>query len=197
MKYAHVLSAVALMGLLAGCNQPNNGEQPPASELPTPHAVDSAVAPKAGASATPATTSAPAASAATPSSAATANASAPAPAASSTAYAYDAVKGKALFDDNCSVCHQASGVGVPTAFPPLKGNPAVNDADPTVQIQTILDGKHGSLIAGKKYSGVMPPFASNFSDADIANIANYERSSWGNHGKQVTAAEVAKIRAGH
>ena len=42
---------------------------------------------------------------------------------------YDAAKGKALFTANCAACHQATGEGLPGAFPPLKGNAAVNDAD--------------------------------------------------------------------
>jgi cytochrome c oxidase cbb3-type subunit 2 len=33
------------------------------------------------------------------------------------------------------------------------------------------------------------------SDADIADIVDYERSSWGNHGNPVTAAQVAAERA--
>lgn len=41
----------------------------------------------------------------------------------------------------------------------------------------------------------MPPFADQLSDADIANIVNYERSSWGNHAKPATAADVAAVRA--
>ena len=38
-------------------------------------------------------------------------------------------------------------------------------------------------------------FGSQLSDADIAAIINYERSSWGNHGKLVTAQDVAAVRA--
>ncbi|MGH8182200.1 MAG: cbb3-type cytochrome c oxidase subunit II [Rhodanobacteraceae bacterium] len=110
-------------------------------------------------------------------------------------YAYDAAKGKAAFDSTCAACHQASGEGVPTAFPPLKGNAAVADAEPTTQLDTILHGRHGTVIGGTAYSGVMPEFASQLSDTEIADIANYERSSWGNHGKPVTPAEVAKLRA--
>ena len=40
-----------------------------------------------------------------------------------------------------------------------------------------------------------PPFGATLSDADIANIIDYERSSWGNHGTPVTAAQVAAERA--
>ena len=111
-------------------------------------------------------------------------------------YAYDAAKGKALFEANCAACHQATGTGVPGAFPPLKGNAAVDNDDPTLHIHTVLHGASGVVVGGVKYSSVMPPFAGQLSDDDIANIANYERSSWGNHAKPVTPAEVAALRAG-
>jgi cytochrome c oxidase cbb3-type subunit 2 len=109
--------------------------------------------------------------------------------------AYDAVTGKALFTTNCSACHQATGEGLPGAFPPLKGNAAVNDADPTTHIHTVLYGLQGVEIGGVVYSSPMPPFGATLSDADIANIIDYERTSWGNHGALVTAAQVAAERA--
>jgi cytochrome c oxidase cbb3-type subunit 2 len=118
----------------------------------------------------------------------------PSAAAASGPYTYDANEGKSLFDSTCAACHQAGGEGVAGTFPPLKGNAAVNDADAKTQIATILDGRQGTVIGGQKYSGVMPPFGSQLSDAQVANVANYERSSWGNHGKHVTADEVAAIR---
>lgn len=118
----------------------------------------------------------------------------PSAAAASGPYTYDAGEGKSLFDSTCAACHQATGEGVPGTFPPLKGNAAVNDADAKTQIETILDGRSGTVIGGQKYSGVMPPFGSQLSDAQIANVANYERSSWGNHGKHVTADDVAALR---
>ncbi len=40
----------------------------------------------------------------------------------------------------------------------------------------------------------MPPFAAVLSDEDIADIIDYERGSWGNRGKPVTAAQVAAER---
>ena len=119
----------------------------------------------------------------------------PAAAASTTAYAYDADKGSALFTANCSACHQATGEGLPGAFPPLKGNPVVNDADASRHIDVVLHGLQGANVDGVVYSSPMPPFAATLGDADIANIINHERSSWGNHGKPVTATEVAAGRA--
>jgi cytochrome c oxidase cbb3-type subunit 2 len=41
----------------------------------------------------------------------------------------------------------------------------------------------------------MPPFAGMLTDVEIADIIDYERSSWGNHGKPVAAAQVAAERA--
>jgi cytochrome c oxidase cbb3-type subunit 2 len=41
----------------------------------------------------------------------------------------------------------------------------------------------------------MPEFGSMLSDEDIANIIDYERGAWGNHGKPVTAKDVAAVRA--
>jgi cytochrome c oxidase cbb3-type subunit 2 len=108
---------------------------------------------------------------------------------------YDAVKGRALFIANCAACHQANGEGLPGAFPSLKGNAAVNDADVTRHIRVVLHGGQGSNIGGVVYSSPMPPFANTLSDADIANIIDYERSSWGNRGVPVTAKQVAAERA--
>lgn len=123
-------------------------------------------------------------------------ASAPASAAAAGGYAYDAAKGKQLFTANCSACHQTTGEGVPGAFPPLKGNAAVDNADPTLHLETILHGAHGVVVGGVKYTSAMPPFEGQLNDTDIADIANYERSSWGNTAKHVTADDVAAIRAG-
>jgi len=122
----------------------------------------------------------------------TVNAGAPTPAADAT---YDPAKGEALFTANCASCHQATGEGLPGAFPPLKGNAAVNDDDATQHMQVVLRGAHDLVIDGVKYGSPMPPFADMLSDADIANIIDYERGAWGNHGKPVTAADVAAERA--
>jgi cytochrome c oxidase cbb3-type subunit 2 len=117
------------------------------------------------------------------------------PAGASTSSAYDAAKGEQLFSANCAACHQATGMGLAGAFPPLKGNAVVNDADPTAHIHAVLFGVSGVTIDGVKYDSQMPAFATMLSDADIADIVDHERSAWGNHGKLVTAKDVAAVRA--
>lgn len=111
-------------------------------------------------------------------------------------YVFDPAKGASLFTANCSACHQADGKGLPGAFPPLVGNAVVDNPDPTQHIHTVLDGAHGLTIGGVKYASAMPPFAGLLSDAEIADIINHERSSWGNHARQVTPSTVAAVRAG-
>jgi cytochrome c oxidase cbb3-type subunit II len=115
--------------------------------------------------------------------------------AASLAGGYDAAKGASLYTANCSACHQASGEGLPGAFPSLKGNDVVNDDDATQHIHVVLGGLHGVQVGGVVYGGVMPPFAATLTDAQIADIIDYERSSWGNHGKPANAAQVGAERA--
>jgi cytochrome c oxidase cbb3-type subunit 2 len=107
----------------------------------------------------------------------------------------DIAHGKQLYDDNCAACHQATGAGMAGAFPPLKGNAVVNDADATEHIHVVLFGLQGKAVDGVKYDSPMPAWGQQFSDKEIADIIDFERSAWGNHGKQITAADVAAVRA--
>ncbi len=123
----------------------------------------------------------------------TANSTAPA-GVTQPAGGYDAAKGAALFTANCSACHQANGEGLPGAFPSLKNDAVVNKDDATKHIQVVLQGLHDARVGGVVYGSAMPPFAGTLSDAEVADIIDYERSSWGNHGKPVDAAQVASER---
>jgi len=108
---------------------------------------------------------------------------------------HNADTGRDLYIANCSACHQANGEGLPGVFPPLRGSGVVNKADAGKHIQVVLNGMQGARAGGVVYVAVMPPFAGGLSDAEISDIINYERSSWGNHGNPVTAAQVAAERA--
>lgn len=102
--------------------------------------------------------------------------------------------GGQIFSANCAACHQANGEGTPGIFPPLKGNSVVNNADPTKQIHVVLHGLQGEVVGGTKYAAAMPPFKDILSNDEITAVINHERSSWGNHGKLVTPAQVAAVR---
>lgn len=99
--------------------------------------------------------------------------------------------GKALFEKNCSSCHQANGKGLPGAFPPLAGNKDETAKDPSPVIKIVLNGLNTpKTIEGKQYGGGMPAWKGVLSNADIAAVLTYVRSSWGNKAAPVTEKEV-------
>ena len=162
--------AEALVAYLAALKQPPwAGSEAVASEIATPGTASAA--PNPGPSAA---------------------AGAPSP---SPAGGYDAAEGAKLYTANCSACHQVNGDGLPGAFPPLKGNDVVNDEDATQHIHVVLHGLQAQPVGGVAYAGAMPPFAARLNDAEIADIIDFERSSWGNHGKPTSAAQVSAERA--
>ena len=99
------------------------------------------------------------------------------------------LNGAKLYNATCVACHQANGKGVPGAFPPLAGSGFVNDENPEMLIKIILQGYDA-----RSEFGVMPPFADQLTDAEVAAIATHERSSWGNAAPAVTEEDVKKIR---
>lgn len=103
--------------------------------------------------------------------------------------------GRDLYAARCSSCHQAGGEGLPGVFPPLKGSGVVNKDDPTKHIRIVLNGMQGARAGGVVYAAAMPPFAAALSDDEIAAVIDFERRSWGNHGAEVTAAQVAAERS--
>jgi cytochrome c oxidase cbb3-type subunit 2 len=122
-------------------------------------------------------------------------AGAPTSASAPVASSDEKAQGRALFTATCAACHQATGEGLPGAFPALKGNSTVNDADPTRHIQVVLKGLQGANVGGIVYPSPMPAFGTTLSDAEVASIINYERTSWGNRGTPVTREQVAAERA--
>ncbi len=76
-------------------------------------------------------------------------------------------RGKTVFEANCVACHQASGQGVPGAFPALVGSKVVL-GPPEDQIKILLNGKAGTAMASFK----------QLSDVELAAVATYTRNAW-------------------
>lgn len=107
-------------------------------------------------------------------------------------YSQNATKGKSIYMQTCVACHQATGVGVPGAFPPLAKSDYLNK-DVNRAIKGVVKGLNGPIVVnGKKFSGAMP--AQALSDQQIADVLTYVYSSWGNSKKVVTAAMVKAQR---
>ena len=90
--------------------------------------------------------------------------------------------GAAIFASNCAACHQPNGKGT-DVFPALAGSKLVTAADPTAMITRIEHGKD-----------MMPSWRSKLSNAEIAAVATYVRSSFGNSAGPVSEADVAAVK---
>lgn len=105
--------------------------------------------------------------------------------------------GKKLFAANCASCHQASGLGLGDQYPPLAGSEWVT-VNPELIIKVILKGLKGEIkVKGKTYSpaGGMAAVSNLKTDREIANVTTYVRQAWGNDAPEVSAEEVAQVRA--
>ena len=102
--------------------------------------------------------------------------------------------GEQVYGNNCASCHQISGGGMASVFPPLVGNAVVLDEDVSSHIQVVLGGLSGKTIDGIAYASPMPAFASTLSDEEVAAVVNHERISWGNNARLVTSDEVSQLR---
>jgi len=105
------------------------------------------------------------------------------------------VDGKRVFATICLVCHQVNGEGIEEKYPPLAGSELATDDDGKI-IRIILHGLTGPVeVQGTTFEGLMPPWGPTLKDAEIAAVATYVRSAWGNSAAPVTVARVAAIRA--
>jgi mono/diheme cytochrome c family protein len=98
----------------------------------------------------------------------------------------------------CMTCHQANGAGIPGTYPPLAGSEYANAANPAVPIRVVLHGLQGPVtVKGQQFNGLMPAYGTGIemSDAEVAAVLTYVRSSFGNNAGPVTPEQVAQERA--
>ncbi|HAS6231838.1 TPA: cytochrome c oxidase subunit II [Vibrio vulnificus] len=95
-------------------------------------------------------------------------------------------QGEAIYSARCAVCHQANGMGIPGAFPAIKGS-AIATGDRDKHIDIVLNGKAGTA---------MQAFANQLSEQEIASVVTYQRNAFGNDtGDAVQAADVNAHKA--
>ena len=91
-------------------------------------------------------------------------------------------QGQQIYQENCALCHQDSGVGDPPTFPALSGNDRLGD--PVRIVRSIHQG--GRL---------MPPFP-DLTAEEISSVANYIRNAWANEFGSVSTEDVAAVLEG-
>src|SRR5215831_4668573 len=101
-------------------------------------------------------------------------------------------KGKLVFMQNCSMCHQLDGKGLPGVFPPLAQSDFLM-ADKDRSIRIALRGLSGPItVNGAAYDNLMPQLP--LTDEQVANVLTFIRNSWGNKGDAISMEEVKHVR---
>ena len=77
-------------------------------------------------------------------------------------------QGEKVYNKNCSVCHGATGAGIPPAFPAMTGSAVATGP---------IDGHLNIILNGKN---IMPAWKDVLNDTDIAAVIAYERNALGN-----------------
>ena len=113
-------------------------------------------------------------------------------------------KGRALFSQQCAVCHMENGVGNPAnGCPPLVGSEWVKNPGPGRIVRIISKGLAGPLeVGGKQYgTGTMLPVGDGLPGSEteksqaIAAIASYVRKSFGGISVALKPEQVQAVRA--
>jgi mono/diheme cytochrome c family protein len=95
-----------------------------------------------------------------------------------------ALAGASIYNARCAACHKANGSGVRDGmFPALAGNALVTAPDPKDVLATIAFGRN-----------MMPSWKSQLSAADIAAVATYIRTAWGNKASPINEVDVAAVK---
>ena len=102
--------------------------------------------------------------------------------------------GAAVYLGFCAPCHRIDGKGQVPFMPPLAGNPAVLDANPSSLINLVLNGAEPLVPKGIPDAYRMPQYRIQLNDEQIAQALSYVRSGWGNDAAPVTTDAVKKLR---
>lgn len=105
-----------------------------------------------------------------------------------------ATSGAQLYSMTCAACHQANGAGLPGQYPPLAPSEFATGDDQRL-IHIVLRGLTGEIeVEGEMFKGDMPGWAPALTNAQVAVVLTYVRSSFGNKASAITVEQVAKIR---
>lgn len=100
--------------------------------------------------------------------------------------------GAAVYAEHCADCHGDNGEGEPYVYPALAGNRLVTAASPNNLLLSVLLGGFAPSTAGNPRPHSMPSFAHRLSAEEVAAVATYLRSAWGNDAPAVTPAAVQR-----
>lgn len=101
--------------------------------------------------------------------------------------------GARLYAGNCATCHGHDGQGTADGqLPPLVGSSAVGSADPSNLVMTITHGVDRTVAGNRVF---MPAFSPRLTTGQIAELANYVSTSFGDPKHAVTTEDVEQVYA--
>ena len=106
-----------------------------------------------------------------------------------------AAQGKKVYETVCGICHGQDGMGKPNPVPPLAGSEWVIAAVFVASRKFRWWIECNLHVDGKDWNLNMAPMGAALSDADLAAVLTYIRSSWRYKADAVSADDVKAIRA--
>ena len=103
-------------------------------------------------------------------------------------------RGAKVYEQLCASCHGDKGQGVFSIYPALAGNRALSIESSNNLVQVIRKGGFLPSTQGNPRPFGMPPFEQVLSGEDIAAVATYVRTSWGNAAAPVSTLDVHRAR---
>ncbi len=99
--------------------------------------------------------------------------------------------GLRLFEGSCVSCHGWNGQGVFNGYGALRGSQTVSDPSAMNLLQVVLNGTGIDTAQGRM---AMPAFGAEYSNAEIAALANYVIAHFGGKTAHITAGDVNAAR---
>ena len=101
--------------------------------------------------------------------------------------------GRQLYMARCIACHQVDGSGIPAICPPLPNSPRLT-GPPEDLIRILLLGMKGRIVRdGNAFTGIMPSWKFDLSDAQIADVINDLGMRWNPEATALTEKSVRRI----
>lgn len=94
----------------------------------------------------------------------------------------------------CAGCHGLGGEGKPHVAIPMHANSTLRQSDAHNLIVAMLDGVGAQDFPGLERMQDMPGFATQLSDTELAQLANYLRATYGGQPADVTGDAVKALR---
>jgi len=103
-------------------------------------------------------------------------------------------QGKVLYTVYCGTCHLPTGLGDVNSAPPLAGSAVVQAPSPASLLNTLMYGPQLPEPALPTTWMTMEAYGEKMTDEEVAALASYVRSAWGNEAGAVSVADVEAQR---